>query len=194
MCPAFFPFQLPNSNMSTVRRSSRLMANHTETVDSKQTLHISGSTPSFKEAPTVIQGLTFSFYWREKDYGDAVMEDWYFTVRAAINMPTGYAPSFSFWRNYVYFAPTRISFGHLNSCLHICKRGETAILQRHGLGAVTEYTLADTFETVATKLKAVLKNLDTEVQGHAVYYFPLNIPDDVHPDDYHSPPILVSFL
>ncbi len=176
--PSFFPvFFL--STMASVRRSSRLMLkNSGASVAPNASVIISGRpfSPFLNldepaKSHEYVQSMDVSFYWREKDYGDEVMENWYFTMRATNNF--GHTHSICFWRNYVYFTADRIFFGYYNSRTSIYKKGDKAILCNNIFATKYEYTLSAPFDQVVAIMKAGLVDAQTKVHDSEVYTFPL---------------------
>ncbi len=186
-----------------IRRSSRLMMKDKGApVPPTSILKLSGSggphTDPKIAAKVAIQSMDFSFYWREKDYGDAVMEEWYFTIRAKTNLSYQNPHqdlTFSFWRNFVYFSPTHILFGYYNSRTYIYKKGDAAIFRDQIFSSVKEYTLAIPFDEVVARMQASMENLNKTVENSAVYSFPLGDIKGVQWFDQHNPPVAhISFL
>jgi hypothetical protein len=180
----------------SVRRSSRLMLkNKGASIPDNTTVKMYGYGLGYNSVSkySQIQSLSVSFYWREKDYGDEVLEGWYFTMQGNTNiqMPYYSSPSFSFWRNYVYFTPTHIFFGYYNSTLCIYKKGNQAILRQQLLTSVGdyggEYILSASFEHVVAIMKAGLTDNNSTVRDSAVYSFPIG-EVKVQWMDQHTPP------
>jgi hypothetical protein len=174
----------------SLRRSARLAAKGTGApLPPTATVKFCGCTGEVPHESRLVQTLEFSSYWREKDYGDGVMEDWYYTIRCTDNM--GQHQSLSFWRNFIYFGPNIIYFGYYGSHVYIIQREGACFLEQRLLGFLTSHRLAASFDVVAAKLKAATKDINTQVQNTTVHSFHLgDIPADIF--YYESPKTCVS--
>jgi hypothetical protein len=158
---------------------------------------LSSEMASVTNESLVLQTFAFSCFWREKDYGEGVLEEWHFTLRCRDNL--GNAHLFSFWGSYVYFESESISFGYNDSPLSILKKGNHCFLQWRLFDSTKNFRLAIPFEEVVTKLKAALVDIEFGdnlfEQDSAVYQFPMgSVPEGMHPDKYIPPPIYISLI
>ncbi len=179
-------------------RSSRLAAKGTGApIPSTAVLKIRGR--DMPASACRIQSMDFHMRWREKDYGDAYIEDWCFCVslKSNLGLMGPRLPTISFWRNYVYFTGTRIYFGHYggyNSYIYKNAAGE-AVLRHQIFSHVEEFTLAAPFDEVVARFKAATTKLTAVVHDSTVHSFSLGeVPPGTFVDDIQPPVTTISFV
>ena len=116
--------------------------------------------------------MNLFYRWREKDYGDACIEDWCFSTYLTTNMPHVSKPHVSFWRNFVYFGKDVITFGYYFGSPYIYRKDDHAVIRWTTLSGFTEHRIAATFDKVVEAFKAVLENMNQVVHEMDVYRFP----------------------
>jgi hypothetical protein len=194
-----FPFFAILSNMSVVlSRSSRLAAKGTGApIPSTAVLKIRGH--AMPASACRIQSMDFHMRWREKDYGDAYIEDWCFSVDLKSNLGSmgPRLPTISFWRNFVYFTETRIYFGYYGGHgSHIYKNAVGEAVLRHQIFThIDDFTLAAPFDEVVARFKAATTKLTTVVRDSTVHSFSLgDVPHGTYIDEIQPPVTTISFV
>ena len=179
-------------------RSSRLAAKGTGApIPSTGTLKIRGR--AMPASACRIQSMEFHMRWREKDYGDAYIENWYFSVdlKSNLGLMGPRLPTLTFWRNYVYFTETRIYFGYYGGHgSHIYKNAAGEAVFRHQIFShVEDFALAAPFDKVVARFKAATTKLTTVVRDSTVHSFSLgDVPYGTYIDQIQPPVTTISFV
>jgi hypothetical protein len=174
-------------------RSARLAINGTG-ADPGTSVSLRGNAAELPADYYSVQSMDFDFRWRDKDYGDCVMEDWYFSVTLNDNHVPPAQIKFSFWRNYVYFTADRIYFGYYNSWVYIYKNDLGQAIFHHTIcGGLVETPLAGDFDTVVARFKAAMVDCNSTVKDSVVYKFSLGEVTSKWLDEHQPPSTTVAF-
>lgn len=177
--------------MTFPRRSSRLAA-----------MGKGAPTPSHVIPDMYITQLSFASRWRDKDYGDASVTNWYFDMCATTNKtsPPDYmygtpknSPRHSFWYNCVYITDTHIRFGYHKSSLAITTIDGLVQLSKYDPYFTNTYTNCPfhpsiTYKQICKKLKKHLVHISGSEYG-----FNYQVPEGMYPDDYNPPVFTIKF-
>lgn len=176
-CCSYTNFFLSIQTMPIPRRSARLAAKGT------------GAPMSMPNVPdTYVTQLSFNSRWRDKDYGDVSITDWFFTIFLTINTDENQRYMHSFWHNRVYITDTYIKFGSMWSSLTITNiDGLVQLSDYNSFLTRTHKNIpfhpSMTFDEISKKLKKHLVQT-----GDSEYRFNYEVPVGMYPDDYSPPP------
>lgn len=142
-----------------------------------------------------ILSMDFHMRWRAKDYGDACIEDWCFSLYLRNNLGQ-MMPSLSFWRNFVYFTASHIHFGYYDSQNYIYKNANgEAVLHKHSYKCIEEFILAAPFDEVVARFQAATTKLTIVVHDSTVYTFSLGeVAPNTYIDEIKPPVTRISFV
>ena len=194
MCPSFLsvfhPFCIP---FLTMYRSARLASKGTGAAPGT-TVVLRGNPSAIPADYYSVQSMDFMFYWRDKDYGDCVIEDWFFTVSLNDNHVPSSRINFNFWRNYVYFTADRIYFGYYNSWIYIYRNDQGKAIFHHTIGGgLVEVQLSGDFDSVVERFKTSMENTNESVKDSVVYKFSLGKVTTKYLDEHRPPSTTISF-
>ena len=139
----------------------------------------------FYNMDAFITDATVSAYWRDKDYGDACIEDWYFTMK--IKMSNNCEYEHTFWCNNITISDS-IKFGFGSGFIQLYN-GYPHFIQGKYNGDIirTPFDPSSSMSDIINAFMPYLKKCgDT-------YQFNFECPADMHPWEYTPPTFKIHF-